>query len=89
MLLLFIESVGEILKFTATTTHEVNVISESQVADWSSTEGDRSVVVMESLLHYLLTEKVEQGGTEQTSLTDAHCCPNDVNDFFLFDSRLQ
>ncbi|KAH3785612.1 hypothetical protein DPMN_163705 [Dreissena polymorpha] len=54
----FIEFVGEILKFTAGTTHEVNVINEYRVGYGSSTNSGRGVAVMESLLHYLLTEKV-------------------------------
>ncbi|KAH3883140.1 hypothetical protein DPMN_007090 [Dreissena polymorpha] len=49
----------------------VNIISESQVGDGFSTDGNRGVVVKQNLLHYL-KEKVEQGGREQTSLTDAH-----------------
>ena len=40
--------VGEIFKFTAEATHEVNVISESQVGNGSFTNGDRGVMVMES-----------------------------------------
>ncbi|KAH3883314.1 hypothetical protein DPMN_007268 [Dreissena polymorpha] len=36
----FIESVGEILKFTAGAIHEVNVISEYQVTDRSSPDRD-------------------------------------------------
>ena len=61
----FIEFVGEILKFAADATHEVNVISEFQVGDGSSTDGDRGVVVMKSLLQNLLKEKVKQDGEEQ------------------------
>ncbi|KAH3874661.1 hypothetical protein DPMN_037912 [Dreissena polymorpha] len=47
MLPSFIESAGEILKFTDGATHEVNVIIESQVEDRSATDGDRSLVVLE------------------------------------------
>ncbi|KAH3700977.1 hypothetical protein DPMN_075960 [Dreissena polymorpha] len=36
----FIETVGEIWKFTACATYEVNVISESKVGDGSSTDGE-------------------------------------------------
>ncbi|KAH3692943.1 hypothetical protein DPMN_193279 [Dreissena polymorpha] len=50
----------------------VNVTSESQVGDGSSTNEGRFVLVMESRLYYLLKEKVEQDGRKQTSLTDAH-----------------
>ncbi|KAH3831427.1 hypothetical protein DPMN_104694 [Dreissena polymorpha] len=49
---------GFILKFTA-------------VGDGSSTDGDRNVVVMDSLLHYLLKKNVEQDGGEHLALTDA------------------
>ncbi|XP_052233050.1 uncharacterized protein LOC127845911 [Dreissena polymorpha] len=41
-------------------TDEVNVSSKSQVGNGSSTDGDRGVVVMKSLLHYLFKETVEQ-----------------------------
>ncbi|KAH3724912.1 hypothetical protein DPMN_050739 [Dreissena polymorpha] len=60
------------MKFTAVATHEVNVISESQVGDGSSTDRNRGVVGMGSLLLYLLNGNVEQDGREQTSLTDAN-----------------
>ncbi|KAH3812010.1 hypothetical protein DPMN_140431 [Dreissena polymorpha] len=60
------------MKFTASAIHAVNVISESHVGYGFATDGDRGVVVMESLLQYLLKEKVEQDGKEQTILTDAH-----------------
>ncbi|KAH3833842.1 hypothetical protein DPMN_107158 [Dreissena polymorpha] len=55
-----------------TCTHKANFISESQFGDGSSTDEDRGVVVMESLMQYLLNEKVEQDRREQTSLTGAH-----------------
>ncbi|KAH3852770.1 hypothetical protein DPMN_095288 [Dreissena polymorpha] len=35
-------------------------------------DGNRGVVVMESLLHYRSKEKVEQDRREQKTLTDAH-----------------
>ncbi|KAH3870105.1 hypothetical protein DPMN_033286 [Dreissena polymorpha] len=41
-------AVGETLKFTAGATHEVNIISESQVGVGSSTAGDKGGVAMES-----------------------------------------
>ncbi|XP_052271886.1 protein draper-like [Dreissena polymorpha] len=47
-------------------------------AGWQGEACNRSFVVMESLLHYLLEEKVEQDGREQTCLTDAHWCPEEV-----------
>ncbi|KAH3874873.1 hypothetical protein DPMN_038128 [Dreissena polymorpha] len=49
----FIESNGEISKLPAGANCGVNVISESQVAGGSSTDEDRDVVVMNSLLNYL------------------------------------
>ncbi|KAH3780591.1 hypothetical protein DPMN_158409 [Dreissena polymorpha] len=58
LLFCFIKSVVEILKFTAGATHEVNISSESHIGDGSSNDGDRGVVVIKSLLHYL--HKVEQ-----------------------------
>ncbi|KAH3776244.1 hypothetical protein DPMN_177664 [Dreissena polymorpha] len=53
--------------------HEGNGISKSQVGDWSFTDVDRGVVVMGSLLHHRLNEKVEQDERDQTSLTNAYC----------------
>ena len=50
----FIESVGEVLQFTADSMHEANVISESQVGDRSATNGDGCVGVLEVVLNYLL-----------------------------------
>ncbi|KAH3882350.1 hypothetical protein DPMN_006285 [Dreissena polymorpha] len=58
--------------FTAGAIHGANDISESQTGYISSTDGDKCMGVMESLLHYLLEEKVGQDGREQTTLTDAH-----------------
>ena len=66
-------SVGELLKLTAGTTHDVNVISESRVVDGSrdgsSTDGDRDMVVMKSLIHYryLLNKNVKQNMRKQIS----------------------
>ncbi|KAH3710565.1 hypothetical protein DPMN_070051 [Dreissena polymorpha] len=74
----FIEYVGDILKFTAGATDEVNVTSESQVGDGSSTDGDRCVVVMYILLHYLFNDKVKQDGSDRTSLKDANRCHKEV-----------
>ncbi|KAH3829749.1 hypothetical protein DPMN_102977 [Dreissena polymorpha] len=62
LVVLFIASVGETLKFTAGATHEVNIISESQVGDWGSINANGDVVVLESLLHYLLKEKLNRTG---------------------------
>ncbi|KAH3785098.1 hypothetical protein DPMN_163182 [Dreissena polymorpha] len=59
------------LKFTSNATHEVNLISESQVADGSYTDGERGGMVMEIVMYYLLKEKVEQNGIELKTLTDA------------------
>ncbi|KAH3888256.1 hypothetical protein DPMN_012288 [Dreissena polymorpha] len=53
-------SVGEVLKFTASATHEVNDISKPQVGDGSVTDGDRGVMVLERLLYYLLNKKAKQ-----------------------------
>ncbi|KAH3820518.1 hypothetical protein DPMN_122262 [Dreissena polymorpha] len=64
----FNESAGEILTFIAGANHEVNIINESQSGDGSSTDTDRGVVIMESLMHYFLKENVEQDGREQTYL---------------------
>ncbi|KAH3798958.1 hypothetical protein DPMN_152562 [Dreissena polymorpha] len=65
-------SVGTIMKFTTDSIHKVDVMSESRNGDGSSTAEDRGVVVMESLQHYRLNEKVEPDRREQTPLTDAH-----------------
>ncbi|KAH3721373.1 hypothetical protein DPMN_064296 [Dreissena polymorpha] len=66
-----IEYVCEILKCIAGATQEVNVVSESQLRDGSSIDGDGAVVVMESLLQYLLNERIDWDESEQTSLTPA------------------
>ncbi|KAH3692742.1 hypothetical protein DPMN_193896 [Dreissena polymorpha] len=50
----------------------IYVISESQDGDGSFIARDRGVVVMESTPHYLFKEKIEQDGSKQTTLTDAH-----------------
>ncbi|KAH3852010.1 hypothetical protein DPMN_094499 [Dreissena polymorpha] len=60
-------SIGDILKFTVGATHDVNIIRESQVGDKSSTDGDRGVVAMESLMN-----KEE---TPTDALKKSSCCP--------------
>ncbi|KAH3772769.1 hypothetical protein DPMN_174115, partial [Dreissena polymorpha] len=68
----FIEYVGEVLALvTACAYHKVDAISESQVGDRASRDGETGVVVFEGLLHYLLEEQFKQNGKEQTSLTNA------------------
>ncbi|KAH3868655.1 hypothetical protein DPMN_031806 [Dreissena polymorpha] len=68
--------------FTASAPHEINAISESQLGDGSSTDDDRSMVGIVSLLHFLLKDNVEQYGRDLTALTaptdvykKSTCCP--------------
>ncbi|KAH3755646.1 hypothetical protein DPMN_190344 [Dreissena polymorpha] len=52
----FIEPVSKVLEFTAGAIHDTNVISKARVTDGSATDGNKGVVVLEGLLHYLLSE---------------------------------